>query len=310
MTDAPVVSAQGLVHRYGDRLALDSFTLEVPEGSVFGVLGPNGSGKTTFVSLVAAMQTPQEGSLHVFGQPPSPALRSRVGTVFQENALDPLMTPAEHLALAGRMFGLDRAAVKTRSASLLAHFGLAGRERERISNLSGGMRRRLEMARALLHAPGLLVLDEPTTGVDADERAVLWEQLRDRGATILLATNDLAEADHVCDVVAFVRDGHVVASGTPSSLKEGLRRDSVRIGWAGEPPATVEDLGSWLGVGTAVERAGEVIVTVDDASSFVPHLFARWPGAIRSVAVEQASLEDAYFHHVGRRQRNDAEGGG
>lgn len=301
MTDSTAVSARDVVHRYGDRLALAHFDLDVPSGTVFGILGPNGSGKTTFVSLLAAMQRPQEGTLEVFGLPPAAALRARVGTVFQENALDPLMTPSEHLALAGRMFGLDRSTARSRAASLLDQFGLGGRERERIASLSGGMRRRLEMARALLHKPELLLLDEPTTGVDADERAMLWEQLRDQGTTIILATNDLAEADHVCDDVAFVREGHVVAVGSPAVLKEGLRRDSVRIGWAGDARATGDELRSWLGVGTVVERDREVIVTVDDASSFVPHLFARWPGAIRAVAVEPASLEDAYFHHVGRR---------
>lgn len=307
MSEAPALSAYRLVHTYGERRALDGFDLEVPDGSVFGVLGPNGSGKTTFVSLVAAMQPPQEGTITVFGQAPSRALRARVGTVFQENALDPLMTPAEHLALAGRLFGLDRTTAMGRATSLLEHFGLGGRERERIANLSGGMRRRLEMARALLHAPGLLLLDEPTTGVDAGERAVLWERLRERGSTILLATNDLAEADQVCDLVAFVRNGRVVASGTPASLKHGLRRDSVRIEWAAAPPGGVDEIGAWLGVGTTVVRDTELIVTVDDASSFIPHLFARWPGAIRSIAVEPASLEDAYFQHVGRRRSEGSD---
>ncbi|MGH2633022.1 MAG: ABC transporter ATP-binding protein, partial [Tepidiformaceae bacterium] len=176
----PVVAARDIGRSYGTRRALDGLTLEVPAGSVFGLLGPNGSGKSTFISILAAMETPPEGELRVFGKSPAPALRGRVGTVFQENTSDPLMTVIETLRLAGRLFGVTGQKFRQRSAELLAAFGLDSRASDPVSSLSGGMRRRLEMARALLHDPELLLLDEPTTGVDPEERRALWAALLER----------------------------------------------------------------------------------------------------------------------------------
>jgi ABC-type multidrug transport system ATPase subunit len=298
------VSARALSHRYGERLALDSVDLDVAAGVVFGLLGPNGSGKSTFLTLLAALEKPQSGSITVFGRPPEPALRARIGTVFQENAQDPLMRVGEHMTLAGRMFGLPRSVLQGRTLRLLDAFGLRGRDRERISSLSGGMRRRLEVARALLHDPDLLLLDEPTTGVDADERAAIWQGIRNgRDRTVILATNDLAEADNVCDQVAFVRAGKVVASGTPGGLKRGLRRDSVRLLWPGVREDQLNKLGGLRGVGTVAVDGANVVVTVDEASGFVAEVFHMAPGEIREASIEAASLEDAYFQVVGRRER-------
>ena len=299
-----VIEASGLEFDYGERRALDGLTLSVPQGSVFGLLGPNGSGKSTFVSLLAAMEQPMAGRLEVFGAAPAAALRARVGTVFQENALDPLMTGAETLRLAGRLFGMPAAAIRARSAKLLTAFGLTDRANDSVAKLSGGMRRRLEMCRALLHDPELLLLDEPTTGVDPEERRALWAALLDRPEgmrTILLATNDLAEADEVCDRVAFIQAGRVMATGTPAELKRGLKRESVRVGWESPTPEQLATVSGWAGDGQVTAQDGSVHITIDDASAFVPRLFALAPGAIRSVAIETASLEDAYFRHVTRR---------
>ncbi len=297
-----VVSANGITHRYGDRAALDGFTIDVPSGSVFGLLGPNGSGKSTFMSLVAAMEHPQAGTLTVFGAQPAAALRARTGTVFQENAQDPLMSPQETLALAARLFGLPRAAADARASALLARFGLGDRAGDGIATLSGGMRRRLEMARALMHEPALLLLDEPTTGVDPGERRALWDALRDSSErTVVLASNDLAEADSVCDVVAFIDAGRVVASGTPGQLKRGLRKESVRLDWTDVTPTQLATVGSWAGVGDVVFPGDSVHLTVDDASALVPRLFELAPGAIRGVTIHAATLEDAYFRHVRAR---------
>ncbi len=302
--EGAAISAAGIGRRYGERRALDGFTLEVPQGSVFGLLGPNGSGKSTFVGLVAAMEAPDSGTLLVFGEPPAPALRARVGTVFQENASDPLMTVNDTLWLAGRLFGVPRAAARERSASLLAAFGLASRAADAVSTLSGGMRRRLEMGRALLHDPLLLLLDEPTTGVDPHERRALWTALMDtRGAgrTILLATNDLAEADAVCDRVAFIQAGQVMATGTPAELKRGLKREAVRVTVEGLTAPQLAAVEQAAGEGQVVAQDAVLHITVDDASAFVPRLFAIAPGAIRAVSIEQSTLEDAYFQHVARQ---------
>ena len=297
-----VVAARGVVREYGDRRALDGFSLSVPDGCVFGLLGPNGSGKSTFISMLAAMEIPAQGSLRVFGETPSARLRGRVGSVFQENAQDPLMSVGETLALAGRLFRMPQVRIAERIGTLLAAFGLSDRRNDPIASLSGGMRRRLEMIRALLHEPELLLLDEPTTGVDADERELLWAGLRGGARrTILLATNDLAEADSICDQVAFIREGKIVATGTPAELKKGLRREVLRVGW---PDANGDALAAAAllpGAGEITQVEGLIQITTDDASALAPQLFQLAPHAIRSISIDVATLEDAYFQHVGRR---------
>lgn len=309
MQPAQVIDARDLSFSYGDRRALDHFSLSVPRGSVFGLLGPNGSGKSTFVTMLAAMEPPASGVILAFGQHPSAKLRARAGTVFQENAADPLMTVAETLWLSGRLFGLGRSLIETRMSELLRLFGLASREHDATASLSGGMRRRLEMCRALLHDPELLLLDEPTTGVDPEERRALWDALlrrRDGQRTIVLATNDLGEADAVCDMVAFVQAGRVIAAGAPEELKRGLRRESVRLEWEAPSPEQLKQVQEWAGVGDLVQDGAIIHVTVDDAATFVPRLFTIAGAGIRSVAIDKASLEDAYFQHVSRH-REDGE---
>lgn len=298
------IAARAITRYYGDRLALDGFTLDVPAGSVFGLLGPNGSGKSTFMALVAAAEAPGPGQLTILGSPPSRSLRARIGTVFQENASDPLLTPAEYLRFAGRLFGLARAPLDEEIPRLLGRFGLGARAAEPIAQLSGGMRRRLEVARALLHRPEILLMDEPTTGVDPDERRILWETvLAARGSvTVLVATNDLAEADSVCDRVAFLQAGRVVAAGSPAELKQDLRRESIRVVWPGVTPAHASAIAALSGAGEVTTAGDTLLVTADDASDLVPRIFGLAHGAIRSIAIEPASLEDAYFQHVRRRE--------
>lgn len=303
-----IISARDVTHRYGDRVALDGFSLDVPAGATFGLLGPNGSGKSTLISLLAAMEQPQSGTIAVFGEMPAAALRARVGTVFQENAQDPLMTPAETLRLAARLFGISSVLGRERASTLLARFGLGDRAGDTVATLSGGMRRRLEMARALVHDPDLLLLDEPTTGVDPGERRALWDALRESGErTVLLASNDLAEADSVCDLVAFIDAGRLVATGTPAELKRGLRAESVRLDWSGSTSEAVATVATWPGVGEATVDGDIVHLTADDASALIPRLFELAPGAIRGVTIRAATLEDAYFRHV--RGRHVVEAG-
>jgi ABC-2 type transport system ATP-binding protein len=298
------VVAEGVRRRYGERIALDGFSLIVPEGSVFGVLGPNGSGKSTFLALVAGAERPPEGSLTILGGPPTRSVRARIGTVFQENASDPLMTPLEYLLFAGRLFGVAGRAARERSADLLERFGLAARAKDPISTLSGGMRRRLEVARALLHRPALLLLDEPTTGVDPEERKLLWETvLAERGgATVLLATNDLHEADAVCDLVAFVQAGRVVATGSPAELRRNLRKQTVRVelhSASSEVEARIVEL---AGAENVTAANGELLVTADDAPALAAQLLGAVGTAIRGLRIDEASLEDAYFQFVQRRK--------
>ena len=297
------IRAVDVSRRYGDRTALDGFSLDVPRGGVFGLLGPNGCGKSTFIAMLAAMQPADSGTLEVLGQAPSRGLLKRVATVFQENTADPLMKVTEYLKFSGKLFGVAPDELHARSFQLLERFGLGTRAHDPIGGLSGGMRRRLEVVRAMLHQPELLLLDEPTTGIDAEERSVLWRELLDgaSGTTVLLATNDLSEADAVCQNVAFMQAGKVVASGTPSALKAGLRRESVRITLSDASAGYAARIASIPGCGELAQDGHTFIVTTDDASTFVPRLFEVAPGVIRSVTIATASLEDAYFTHVRRR---------
>jgi ABC-2 type transport system ATP-binding protein len=308
MTDL-AIRAVNVSRRYGERVALDGFSLDVPQGGVFGLLGPNGSGKSTFIAMLAAMQPADSGTVEIFGQPASRELLRRVATVFQENTADPLMKVNEYLRFSGRLFGVPAPELRARSFQLLEKFGLGARADDPVGGLSGGMRRRLEVVRALLHRPGLLLLDEPTTGIDAEERSILWRELLDgaKGTTVLLATNDLGEADAVCDNVAFIQNGRVVVSGTPASLKAGLRRESVRISLADTSDATAARIAAIPGTGSLARDGDTVVITTDDASTFVPRLFEAAPGAIRSVTIGTASLEDAYFQHVRRRSEGAAK---
>jgi len=337
----PALSVRDLAVAYGERTALDGVSLDVPRGAAFGLMGPNGSGKSTLLSAVAGLRAPQRGEVRIQGETPSPAVRRRVGVVFQESCLDPLMTLHETLWLHGRLFGLGGAELRRGVEQALERFALAGRAREPVRALSGGLKRRLELARALLPEPELLLLDEPTTGLDPDSRRAFWEHLRGarhRGSffpptrpgklvesgghpqtpasgapplwtprpttgpnaesplTILLATNDVLEAERQCDTVAFLHHGRLVAQGTPEELKRGLKHDSVRLWCQDGLAATLSnEIAGWPGVGQITAAGAVLHVTVDDVQAFVPRLFQAGGDGIRSIRIETSTLEDAYF---------------
>ena len=286
--------------------ALDGLSLDIPSGSVFGLLGPNGSGKSTLLSLLAGLRRPSSGTVLVLGRTPSHALRARIGLLFQETSLDPLMTPRETLWLQGRLFGLSASdGLRTRIDQLLEGVGLSERADALVSTLSGGMKRRLELARTLLPSPRLILLDEPTTGLDPDAVAALWAQLHkanDGGATIVLASNKVQEADAHCHGVAFLHHGRLAAQGAPAALRAGLKRDAVWVEWPDFPTALADDIAAWEGVGNLTWADPTLHVTVDAASAFIPRLFQAAPGGgdgIRAVRIRESTLEDAYFDIVG-----------
>ena len=290
-------------YSYGDRLALDRLSLDVPAGAIFGLLGPNGSGKSTLLSLLISRRRAASGEIGQLGQPLAPRLRARVGIVFQEPSLDASMTVLETLHLQGRVFGLPRAETARRAAELLDRVGLADRARAMTPTLSGGMKRRLELARALITKPELILLDEPTLALDPDSRQRLWQHLLEAnasGSTLLLATNDVHEAERYCQRVALLDTGRLVAEGTPPELKRGLRRDAVRIEWRAEPGPEVETMASWPGVGHVREAGRVTHATVDDASPFLAQLFQSAGDRVSGVRIEESTLEDVYFQLVGR----------
>jgi ABC-2 type transport system ATP-binding protein len=229
------VNASGLVKRYGDVLAVDGLDLEIPPGQFFGLLGPNGSGKTSTIHMLATLIRPSGGSASVNGHDvvrDAVKTRASIGLVFQESALDRTLSIAENLRFAGLLYNLPSAVIQDRSAGLLELFGLADKRNRPVGSLSGGMRRALDIVRGVIHHPKILFLDEPTIGLDLPNRRKIWrfiENLRAQtGMTVLLTTHYLEEADG-CDRVAFIKSGKLVRSGSPAEMIASLGRHIVEI---------------------------------------------------------------------------------
>lgn len=295
--------ARDVAFSYGDREALAGVSLSIPSGSVFGLLGPNGSGKSTLLSVFAGLLEPEAGSVQLLGEAPSTALRERIGFLFQDSTLDPLMTAREALSFHGRLFGLSGRTIRERGVELLETVGLADRGDDLTRTLSGGMRRRLELARAFLTRPEVLLLDEPTTGLDPDSEQAVWHYLSSinaDGVTVIVATNKVGEADRYCDGIAFVHAGRIASEGSPSELKAGLRHDGV-FAEGDFSDDMIAKIDGWAEVGGLRWSRPLLHATVDDASTFVPRLFQAAGDRISTVRVHEASLDDAYFEAVGLR---------
>lgn len=298
------IALRDVTYRYGDRVALDGVTLNVAAGSITGLLGPNGSGKSTLLSLLVGRREAASGDVHVLGAPLSIEGRRRIGVVFQEPSLDPLMTVSETMLLQCRLFGVPRAEAERDSTAMLARIGLGDRASTYTSTLSGGLKRRLELARALVTRPDIVLLDEPTLALDPDSRLALWGHLleaNEGGCTLLLATNDVYEAERYCSTVALLDSGRLVEHDTPAALKRGLRRDAVRIAWKAGAGARVAALQAMPGVGHVRLAGTTTHVTVDDASPFLTRLFQESGEAIGGVQIEESTLEDVYFQLVGKQ---------
>jgi ABC-2 type transport system ATP-binding protein len=229
------VHASGLVKRYGQLVAVDGLDLDIPSGQFFGLLGPNGSGKTSTIHMLATLIRPSSGSARVAGHDvvhEAVKVRGAIGLVFQDSALDRTLTISENLRFAGLLYDLTPAVIRERSAELLELFGLADKSNRPVGSLSGGMRRALDIVRGMIHHPKILFLDEPTIGLDLPNRRNIWrfiDRLRARtGMTVLLTTHYLEEADS-CDRVAFIKNGKLVQSGPPQQLVESLGRHIVEV---------------------------------------------------------------------------------
>ncbi len=304
------VEASGLVFDYpakrgvAARRALDGVSFSVPEGELFGVLGPNGGGKSTLFKVLATALVPSAGRAAVLGHDlasDAAAAREALGVVFQNPSLDGKLTVFENLDCAGRLYGLSGAALSSRISEMLGKFSLSDRAGERCAALSGGLRRRVELAKALLHAPKVVLLDEPSTGLDPAARRALWEHLlalKAAGTTILTTTHLMDEGDR-CGRVAILDKGRIVALGEPGALKAEIGGDVVTAE-ADDAPALARDVSSRFGVkaeafGTTVrlERAA--------GHAFIPELVEAFPGRVKSASLSRPSLEDVFLHHAGRR---------
>ncbi len=231
----PVISVENLVHRYGDRSALNGVSFDVRPAELFGLLGPNGSGKTTLFRILSTLMLPTAGRATIMGcdaaQEPA-RLRRQIGVVFQAQSVDLKLTAYENLWHQGHLYGLQGAALKKRIQEILSRVGLADRAKELVETFSGGMQRRIELAKGLLHHPGVLLLDEPTTGLDPGARRDLWQylqMLRDEEHVSVLVTTHLMEEAERCDRLAIMNEGNLVALGTPAELKSEIGGDVILL---------------------------------------------------------------------------------
>jgi ABC-2 type transport system ATP-binding protein len=293
--------------------ALDGLDLAVPQGIIYGLLGPNGAGKSTTVKILTSLARPDAGSARVAGidvlaQPGR--VRHVIGVVAQRSGADPTATGRENLMLQGRLYGLRGGTVRARADELLDHFGLTEAAGRLVKTYSGGMQRRLDVALGLMHRPEVLFLDEPTTGLDPESRAAMWQEIArlagGEGMTVLLTTHYLEEADRLASQLAIVDRGRVVATGTPDGLKGQLRGDVVQVELpAGADAGQVRSVLSGLPEVRDVVIAGrDVSARSDDGAAAVPVVLGALQRAginASSVAVARPSLDDVYLRHTGRR---------
>ena len=302
-TDSPAVVVDALSYRYGDRLALDAVGFSVAPGEIFGLLGPNGGGKTTLFSLLSTLRPAPAGRMRIFGADPgaSPAqVQRRIGVVFQAPSLDPNLTVRENMLHQGHLYGLSGPRLVERAERLAERLGVATRLGDRVATLSGGLERRVEIAKSLLHGPRLLLLDEPSTGLDPGIRRELWtllEELRSEdGVTVLLTTHFMEEGER-CDRVGLLDRGRLVAIGRPGELEEAVGGQVVRV-LSERPHEVIERLASRFGVEAQV--SGESVqFELENAHQRVVELVESLSGSIRSITIARPTLEDVFLRRTG-----------
>src|SRR6266404_3800084 len=300
-----VISVQDLVHRYGERAALNGVSFDVRPAELFGLLGPNGSGKTTLFRILSTLMIPVAGRALILGfdaaRDPN-NLRRHIGVVFQAQSIDVKLTAAENLRHQGHLYGLHGGALKRRIEEMLARVGLLDRARERAETFSGGMQRRLELAKGLLHRPSVLLLDEPTTGLDPGARRDLWLYLEtfraEEHVTIVVTTHFIVEGER-CGRLAILNHGRIVALGTPAELKSEIGGDVIEF-----EAFDAESLAARLRERFRMEArvvAGKVRLEREGGHRFVTDVVEAFPGEVHAVTVSKPSLEDVFIHRTGHR---------
>ncbi len=305
-SSAPVISVQDLIHRYESRTALNGISFDVRPAELFGLLGPNGSGKTTLFRILSTLMIPTAGRTLVMGQDsaknPS-SVRRLIGVVFQAQSVDPKLTAYENLWHQGHLYGLRGAPLKKRVAEILDRVGLADRAKERVETFSGGMQRRIELAKGLLHHPGVLLLDEPTTGLDPGARRDLWQYLqtlRDEEHVSVLVTTHLMEEAERCDRLAILNEGNLVALGTPAELKSEIGGDVIILEATRDAALLAERIRSRFLVETTVLE-NQVRIERENGHRFVTDVVEAFPGEIEGISVSKPSLEDVFIRRTGHK---------
>jgi len=301
----PAISVRDVVHRYWDRTALNGVSFDVRPAELFGLLGPNGSGKTTLFRILSTLMVPIAGRVIILGHNPAQhpeELRREIGVVFQAQSIDRKLTAAENLMHQGHLYGLRGAALKKRIAEILGRVGLSDRAKDNAETFSGGMQRRLELAKGLLHGPKVLLLDEPTTGLDPGARRDLWHYLgilRDEEqVTILVTTHLMEEAEH-CDRLVILNEGRVVALGTPAELKQEIGGDVIVLETK-DAERLAGRIRTQFRVDTHVIET-QVRIEKEHGHRFVMDLVQSFPGEIDSVSIAKPSLEDVFIRRTGHR---------
>ena len=309
-TAAQAVTVNGLVKRYDEVEAVRGIEFEVQRGETFGFLGPNGAGKSTTINMLCTLVRPSGGEAFVAGHDvvtERDEVRRNIGLVFQDTTLDGYLTAEQNLRLHAELYGVPRNAVAARMEQVMEMVGLWERRGSLVNTFSGGMKRRLEIARGLLHSPRVLFLDEPTVGLDPQTRSSIWRYIRELKAsediTIFLTTHYMDEAEY-CDRIAIMDQGQIIVLDTPEALKASVGHDRVRIETDDEG-ATIVELRERFGVDASVVE-GAVTFGVPEGEHFVPRLFAELEQPIRAVNVSRPSLDDVFMSYTGTTIR-DAE---
>jgi ABC-2 type transport system ATP-binding protein len=307
------IHVEGLEKRFGDVHAVRGVGFEVYAGETFGFLGPNGAGKSTTINMLCTLLRPTAGRATVAGfdvVAQRDDVRREIGLVFQDTTLDGYLSAAQNLRFHGQLYGVPSEQLEVRMRQVLELVGLWERRDKDVQTFSGGMKRRLEIARGLLHSPRVLFLDEPTVGLDPQTRASIWEYLdelrRQEDLTIFLTTHYMDEAEH-CDRIAIMDAGQIVALDTPQALKGAIGTDRIRLVTTDDEAAAAA-IAERFGLETSVKADG-LVLQVADGESFVPRLLADLGIPVRSVSVSRPTLDDVFMAYTGRTIR-DAEGAG
>ena len=294
-----------LRHSYGEREALRGVSFNVGRREIFGLLGPNGSGKTTLFRILSTLMMPSAGHAAVMGEDAAAnpnAVRRHIGVVFQAPSVDVKLSAAENLQHQGHLYGMRGAALQTRVREMLDRVGLADRAEERVETFSGGMQRRVELAKGLMHRPQVLLLDEPTTGLDPGARRDLWKYLkllRDaEGATVVVTTHLMEEAEH-CDRLAILHEGNLVALGTPAELKAEIGGDVMWLE-SSDPAALAKGIRERFGMEATV-LDDKVRLEIRNGHRFVTEVVEGFPGMVTTVSVSKPTLEDVFIRHTGHK---------
>jgi ABC-2 type transport system ATP-binding protein len=311
MTNASAIEIANLSHRYNERPAIHELSLSIATREIFALLGPNGSGKTTLFRLLSTLIPLQHGEVQILGfdlRRQAAAVREQLGVVFQAPSLDKKLTVAENLVHSGRLYGLGGRHLRTRVEQMLDRLGLVDRQRDLVEKLSGGLRRRVELAKGMLHRPRLLLLDEPSTGLDPGARSDLWQyfsQIREEdGVTIVLTTHLLEEAERA-DRIAIMHRGELVALDTPTALRAAVGGDAITIRTS-EPEALAAGIEERFDV-HAMTVDGSVRLELPQGHQWIPRLIEEFPNHIESITLGKPTLEDVFIHVTGHRFWTDDE---